>query len=158
MHTTVRLLHSPSMVLYFDSASHSGGSLKGQNFDKDCGGNIFFNPALPQWVCWISGNINLAAWVIAKAFSPILETSIFKSGVYIPYARHYKPRLVFFFTQISLQLRLILQTIYVLKTEILHFLSLKSAAYKWERPQIESGLWWRAYGNWLECVEKIIRK
>ena len=66
---------------------------------------------------------------------------------YIPYARHYKPRLIFFFTQFSLQLRLILQTIYVLKTEILHFLSLKSAAYKWERLQIESGLWWRAYGS-----------
>ena len=29
--------------------------------------------------------------------------------------------------------------------EILHFLSLKSAAYKQERLQIESGLWWRAY-------------
>merc|ERR1740129_2595189 len=50
--------------------------------------------------------------------------------IYLPYARHYKPRLIFFFTQFSLQLRLILQTIYVLKTEILHFLSLKSAAYK----------------------------
>ena len=61
-------------------------------------------------------------------------------GLYLPYARHYKPRLIFFFTQFSLQLRLILQTIYVLKTEILHFLSLKSAAYKRERPQIESGL------------------
>jgi len=64
----------------------------------------------------------------------------------IPYARHYKPRLVFFFTQFSLWLRLILQTIYVLKVEILHFLSSKSAAYKRERLQIESGLWWRAYG------------
>ena len=58
----------------------------------------------------------------------------------LPYARHYKPRLVFFFTQFSIQLRLILQTIYVLKTEILHFLSQKSAAYKRERLQIESGL------------------
>ena len=37
------------------------------------------------------------------------------------YAPHYKPRLVFFFTQISLQLRLILQTIYVPKMEILCF-------------------------------------
>ena len=26
--------------------------------------------------------------------------------------------------------------------------SLKSAAYKWERLQIKSGLWWRAYGIW----------
>ena len=40
-----------------------------------------------------------------------------------------------------------LQTSYVLKTEILQSLSLKSAAYKQERLQIESGLWWRAYGN-----------
>ena len=58
----------------------------------------------------------------------------------LPYARHYKPRLVFFFTHFSLRLRLIIQTIYVLKTEILHILSLKSAAYKRERLQIESGL------------------
>ena len=72
----------------------------------------------------------------------------------IPYARHYKPRLVIFFTQFSLQLRLILQTIYVLKTEILHFLSLKSAAYKRERLQIESGLWWRAYGIFV--VEPLV--
>ena len=64
----------------------------------------------------------------------------------IPYARHYKPRLIFFLTQFSLQLRLILHTIYVLETKILHFLSLKSAAYKREQLQIESGLWWRAYG------------
>ena len=69
----------------------------------------------------------------------------------IPYARHYKPRLVYFFYPISLCLRLILQTIYVLKMEILHFLSLKSAAYKRERLQIVSGLWWRAYGmqSWI---------
>ena len=39
------------------------------------------------------------------------------------------------------------QTSYVLKTASLPFLSLKSAAYKQERLQIESGLWWRAYGN-----------
>ena len=71
---------------------------------------------------------------------------MFHKGTCIPYARHYKPWLIFFFTQFSLQLRLILQTIYVLKTEILHFLSLKSAAYKRERLQIESGLWWREYG------------
>ena len=31
----------------------------------------------------------------------------------LPYALHYKPQLVFFFTQFSLCLRLILQTIYV---------------------------------------------
>ena len=54
----------------------------------------------------------------------------------IQYARQYKPRLIFYFTQFSLQLRLILQTIYVLKAEILQFLSLKSAAYKRERPMM----------------------
>mgnify|MGYP007048741390 CR=1 FL=1 len=31
--------------------------------------------------------------------------------------------------------------------EILHFLRLKSVAYKQERLQIKSGLWWRAYGT-----------
>ena len=46
------------------------------------------------------------------------------------YAHQYKPRLVFFFTQFSFCLQLILQTIYVLKMEILHFLSSKSAALK----------------------------
>ena len=35
--------------------------------------------------------------------------------------------------------RFILQTIYVLKTEILHFLSLKSAVYTRERLLIKSG-------------------
>ena len=39
-----------------------------------------------------------------------------------------------------------LQTSYVLKTEILQFLSLKSTAYKQEWLQIESGLLWRTYG------------
>ena len=48
--------------------------------------------------------------------------------------------LYFFFTQFSLWLRLILQTVYVLKMEILHFLSSKSAADKREQLQIESGL------------------
>ena len=51
----------------------------------------------------------------------------------------------FFFTQFSLWLQLILQIIYVQKVEILHFLSSKSAAYKRERLQIESGLWWHTF-------------
>ena len=86
---------------------------------------------------------NVFCWV-----GPLsLHCFLFSFWTDLPYARHYKPRFVFFFTQFSLQLRLILQTIYVLKTEILHFLSLKSAAYKRERLQIESGLWWRTYGN-----------
>ena len=41
-----------------------------------------------------------------------------------------------FFTQFSLWLRLILQTIYVLKIEILHFLSSKSVTCKRERPMM----------------------
>ena len=81
-----------------------------------------------------------------RLFQIFLAFSEYLNSIWIPYARHYKPRLIFFFTQFSLQLRLILQTIYVLKTEILHFLSLKSAAYKRERLQNKSGLWWRAYG------------
>ena len=81
----------------------------------------------------------LGIWFLGIRYSRLVSIT-----VHAPY----KPRLVFFFTQFSIQLRLILQTIYVLKTEILHFLSLKSAAYKRERLQIESGLWWRAYGIW----------
>ena len=57
----------------------------------------------------------------------------------IPYARHYNPRFVYFLPHFLFSLRFILQTIYVLKTEILHFLSLKSAVYNRERFQIESG-------------------
>ena len=58
---------------------------------------------------------------------------------------------VYFLPHFSL--RFIFQTIYVLKTEILHFLSLKSAVYTQERLLIKSGLWWAhgmntiAYGN-----------
>ena len=78
----------------------------------------------------------------------------------IPNARYYKPRLVFFLPNFHFGcgLCLILQTIYVLKMEILHFLSSKSAAYKQERLQIESSLWWRAYGIYKKyfktrCIE-----
>ena len=58
----------------------------------------------------------------------------------IPYARHYNPRFVFFLAHFSFSLRFILQTIYVLKMEILHFLSLKSAVYTRELLVIKSGL------------------
>ena len=91
-------------------------------------------------LCW-----NDTAWKMRTYMTSVLEYQFWIYKIRIPYARHYKPRLIFFFTQFSLQLRLILQTIYVVKTEILHFLSLKSAANKRERLQIESGLWWRAY-------------
>ena len=73
------------------------------------------------------------AWNTGSATEPSLKNSL-------PYARHYKLRLVFLFTQFSLWLQLILQTIYVLKMELLHFLSSKSAAYKLEQLQIKSSL------------------
>ena len=44
------------------------------------------------------------------------------------------------FTAVYIEERFILQTIFVLKTEILHFLSLKSAVYTQERLLIKSGL------------------
>ena len=59
---------------------------------------------------------------------------------HIPYARHYNPRFVLFLAHFSFSLRFILQTTYVLKTKILHFLSLKSAVYIRERFLIKSGL------------------
>ena len=62
------------------------------------------------------------------------------SYVYVPYARHYNPRFVYFLPHFYIEVRFILQTTYGLKTEILHFLSLKSAVYIRERFQIESGL------------------
>ena len=44
-----------------------------------------------------------------------------------PYAPHYNPRVFTpFFPAVFIEERFILQTIYVLKTEVLHFLSLKS--------------------------------
>ena len=51
----------------------------------------------------------------------------------LPYARHYKPRLVYFFTPFP-------KTIYVLWP-----LALCMACIQ-ERLLIKSGLWWRAYG------------
>ena len=58
----------------------------------------------------------------------------------IPYARHYNPRFVYFLPHFYIEVRFILQTTYGLKTEILYFLSLKSAVYIRERFLIESGL------------------
>ena len=52
----------------------------------------------------------------------------------IPYARHYKPRLVYFFTPFP-------KTIYLLWP-----LALCMACIQ-ERLLIKSGLWWRAYGS-----------
>ena len=58
----------------------------------------------------------------------------------IPYAHNHNPRFVNFLPPFYIEERFILETIYELKMEILQFLSLKSAAYKQERLQIESGL------------------
>ena len=65
---------------------------------------------------------------------------VFTSMFVLPYARHYNPRFVFFLAHFSFLLRFILQTIYVIKMEILHFLSLKFAAYTRERLLIKCGL------------------
>ena len=66
----------------------------------------------------------------------------------IPYARHYNPRFVLFLPHFSFSLRFILQTIYVLKTKILHFLSLKTAVYIRERFLIHS-VW---QNNFKNCI------
>ena len=63
-----------------------------------------------------------------------LECQIFLPKYLIPYARHYKPRLVYFFTPFQ-------KTIYVL------WLLALCMAYIQERLLIKSGLWWRAYGR-----------
>ena len=75
---------------------------------------------------------------------------------YIPYARHYNPRFVIFLLPFLFEVRFILQTTYGLKTEILHFLSLKSAVYTRERLLIKSGLQWRAYGTYLSCLVNVV--
>ena len=65
------------------------------------------------------------------------RVSIVSICYYIMYARHYKPRLVFFllpfFTVAYIVERLVLQTNYVLYKEICQFLSLKSAVSNQER-------------------------
>ena len=74
-------------------------------------------------------------WRLLPYFTGMMQPlSIFR----IPYARHYKPRLVqlfftTFFTAVHIVVGLILQTIYVLNKEILQFLGLKSAVYNQER-------------------------
>ena len=73
----------------------------------------------------------------------------------IPYAHHFNPRIVYFWPPFHIEEQFILQTVYGLKTEILHFLSLKSAVYIQERFQIESRLWWRTYGTYLEILDSI---
>ena len=61
----------------------------------------------------------------------------------VTHARHYNPRLVFFyliFTAVYIVERLVLQTIYVLKQGNSSILGLKSAVYNREWFQIKSGL------------------
>ena len=57
----------------------------------------------------------------------------------LPYTHHYNPRFVYFLPHFYIEERFILQTTYVLKTEILRFLSLKSAVYTQDRLLIKSG-------------------
>ena len=72
---------------------------------------------------------------VIASFDPFLNNFF-----YTPYARHYNPRFVYFLTHFYIEVRFILQTTYGLKTEILHFLSLKSEVYIQERLLIKSGL------------------
>ena len=69
-------------------------------------------------------------WFISANYLVLMQ-------MHIPYALHYKPWLVYFLPHFSLRFiriveRLVLETIYVLNTEILQFLSLKSAVYNQE--------------------------
>ena len=64
----------------------------------------------------------------------------------LPYARNYKPRLVFLYTHFSLRLRLIASDNLCTKQGNV---GLKSAAYKRERLQNKIGLWWHAYGMYF---------
>ena len=68
-------------------------------------------------------------------------------GAWRPYARHYSPRSVFFLPPFYIEERFILQTKYVLKMGIVHFLSLKSAGYSGAR--MVGGL---KYSKILSCV------
>ena len=62
-------------------------------------------------------------------------------GFKLPYARHYKPRLLYFFTPFP-------KTIYLLWP-----LALCMACIQ-EWLLIKSGLWWRAYGIWTLRKQK----
>ena len=72
--------------------------------------------------------------IISSCF---LTISVHFFAICIPYARHYKPRLVYFFTPFP-------KSIYVLWP-----LALCMACIQ-ERLLIKSGLWLRAYGNWIK--------
>ena len=86
----------------------------------------------------------LVAWMPKSPFSALSLQAQFAAAVqcvaYIPYARHYNQRFVYFLPPLYIEEWFILQTTYGLKMEILHFLSLKSAVYTQERLLIKSGL------------------
>ena len=66
--------------------------------------------------------------------------------------------LYIFYPTFILKCGLYYRPLYGLKTEILHFLSLKSAVSIWERFLIKSGLYWRAYGIYchqVSCCTKL---
>jgi hypothetical protein len=63
------------------------------------------------------GTVHKLHYLVIETFGylvKIYNLAILKNGlnlqIHIPYPRHYKPRLVFFFTHFSLRLRLIMQS------------------------------------------------
>ena len=60
--------------------------------------------------------------------------------IYLLYVRHYNPQNVYSLPPFYSEEWFILQTIYALKTQILHFLSLKSTVYTQELLLIKSGV------------------
>ena len=73
---------------------------------------------------------NIRLLKAAESFTPKYQQC---NWLHILYVRHYNRRFVYSLPHFWFSLQFILQTIYVLKTEILHFSSLKSAVYTQER-------------------------
>ena len=69
--------------------------------------------------------------------------------MYVPYARHYNPRFVYFLPHFSVRF-IIKSGLYYRLFKYINIkqgkLGLKSEVYNQERFQIKSGLWWRVYG------------
>ena len=80
----------------------------------------------------------------SKRKSESKRYSLLQIWIQLPQARHCNPRFVYFLPSFYIEERFKLQTIYVLNTEIFHFLS---AVNTREWLLIKSGLQWRAYCN-----------
>ena len=99
---------------------------------------VWWIEQIGQSNCWdIFGSLFCT---ILSLCLPNLMSAIISHFKELPYPRHYNPRFVHFLPPFYIEVRFILQTTYVLKTEILHFFSLKSAVYTQERFLIKSGL------------------